>query len=227
MDGSTPNALSRRPVLRKLLIGLAIAAISFSVALFISRLGLFITMEWKIYDLEFRTFRDHPDRANEDIVMVKIDDLSVDRMAENDFGRFPWPRDTYAVLLDYLARAGPKAVAFDILFLEEDKSTVGDRSGAEADAELVTATRKLGHVIHAIEANDTTPLPADKWPPALQFKLPATVEAHSSVKLPFSSLAESSGTLGHTFVVYDQDGPIRRAVPFVRQGNAFYPSLAL
>src|SRR5215831_7959446 len=162
MDGATPNASTRRPVLRKLLIGLAIAATSFTAAFFISQFGLFNTMEWKIYDLQFRTFRDHPDRADRDIVMVKIDDLSVDRMAENDFGRFPWPRDTYAVLLDYLARAGHKARAVDILFLEEDKSTVGDRSGTEADAELVTATRKLGHVIHAIEANDTTQLPA-KW----------------------------------------------------------------
>src|SRR5262249_51496350 len=37
--------------------------------------------------------------------------------------------------------------------------------------------------------------------------------------------------LGHTFFVFDSDGPIRRAVPFVRQetatGNAFYPSLSL
>jgi adenylate cyclase len=226
MDGAIPNELSRRPVLRKLLIGLAIAATSFTAAFFISRLGLFVTMEWKIYDLQFRSFRDHPDRANPDIVMVKIDDLSVDRMAENDFGRFPWPRDTYAVLLDYLARAGPKVVAFDVLFLEEDKSTVGDRSGAESDAELVTATKKLGRVIHAIEANDTTPLPAT-WSTALKFKLPPTVEEHSSVKLPFHALADSSEMLGHTFVLYDQDGPIRRAVPFVRQGNGFYPSLAL
>ena len=131
------TATSRRRVLRKLLIGLAIAALSFVVALSVSRVPLFNTMEWKIYDLQFRNFGNHPERANRDIVMVNIDELSVERMAENDLGRFPWPRDTYAVLLDYLGRGGPKAVAFDILFLEEDKSTVGDRSGAEADAELV------------------------------------------------------------------------------------------
>jgi adenylate cyclase len=33
--------------------------------------------------------------------------------------------------------------------------------------------------------------------------------------------------LGHTFFVLDADGPVRRAVPFVRQGSAFYPSLAV
>src|SRR5690242_8731107 len=102
MDGATPNAPARRPALRKLLICLAIATISSTASFLISRLGLFTTLEWQIYDLQFRTLRDQPDRANRDIVMVKIDDLSVDRMAENDFGRFPWPRDTYAVLLEYL-----------------------------------------------------------------------------------------------------------------------------
>src|SRR5437588_3843 len=135
MDADGTTAMSRHPVARKLLIGLSIAVTSFIAALLVSHLGLFITMEWKIYDLEFRNFANQPERANRDIVLVKIDDLSVDRMAENDLGRFPWPRDTYAVLLDYLARAAPKAVAFDVLLLEEDKSTVGGRSGAEADAE--------------------------------------------------------------------------------------------
>src|SRR4051812_20374038 len=111
----TVNLASRRRVLRKLLVGLGIAVTSFIVALLVSQLGLFITMEWKVYDLQFRNLANHAERASQDIVMVKIDDLSIDRMAENDLGRFPWPRDTYAVLLDYLARAGPKAVAFDLL----------------------------------------------------------------------------------------------------------------
>jgi adenylate cyclase len=184
-------------------------------------------MEWKIYDLQFRNFGNHPERANRDIVLVNIDELSVERMAENDLGRFPWPRDTYAVLLDYLGRGGPKAVAFDILFLEEDKSTVGDRSGAEADAELVAATKKMGRVIHSMDVNDTTKRPTAVWPPSLAFHLPQTIETHTGVKHPFPALAQSSRTLGHTFFIFDADGPIRRAVPFVRQGNAFYPSLSL
>lgn len=46
---------------------------------------------------------------------------SIERMAENGFRRFPWPRDTYSVLLRYLAKARPKAVAFDLLLLEDDR----------------------------------------------------------------------------------------------------------
>src|SRR5436309_9807740 len=98
----TTNLTSRGRGLRKLLVGFGIAVTSFIVALAVSQVGFFSTMEWKIYDLQFR-FANQPKRASPEIVMVKIDDLSIDRMAENDFGRFPWPRDTYAVLLDYFA----------------------------------------------------------------------------------------------------------------------------
>src|SRR4051794_30232496 len=109
----TTNLTSRGRVFRKLLVGFAIAVTSFVVALLVSQVGLFTTMEWKLYDLQFR-FANQPKRVSPEIVLVKIDDLSIDRMAENDLGRFPWPRDTYAVLLDYFARAAPKAVAFDL-----------------------------------------------------------------------------------------------------------------
>jgi adenylate cyclase len=211
---------------RKLAIGLAIAAGSFTAAFFLSRTGLFTTMEWKIYDLEFRRFGNHPERASRDIVLVKIDELSVQRMAENDLGRFPWPRDTYAVLLDYLGRANPKIVAFDVLFIEEDKSKIGDRSGAEADAEFAAATKKFGRVVHSINVNDSVAFTPAK-PIGPNFHLPKTIEEHSSVQFPFPALAQNSLALGHTFFVLDADGPVRRAVPFVRQGNDFYPSLAV
>ena len=106
-------------VLRKLAIASAIAGVSLVVAFLLSRLPLATTFEWKIYDLEFRLLRNRPQSAGPGIVMVKIDDLSVQQMAENGLGRFPWARDTYAVLLKYFGRARPKVVAFDILFLEE------------------------------------------------------------------------------------------------------------
>src|SRR5690349_9867958 len=114
---------------RKLLVALAIAAVSLAAAFFLSRLPLSQTMEWKIYDLEFRRLRNQAELADKRIVMVTIDDLSVQKMAEAGFGRFPWLRDTYKVVLDYFARAKPKVVAFDIVFPEADRSTVVDKSG--------------------------------------------------------------------------------------------------
>ncbi|MGN4077368.1 CHASE2 domain-containing protein, partial [Burkholderia gladioli] len=48
-----------------------------------------------------------------DIVVVQIDNASVDRL-----GRWPWPRSIHARLLDELARARPAAVVYDVLFIE-------------------------------------------------------------------------------------------------------------
>jgi adenylate cyclase len=56
---------------RKLLVGLAITLASASTGLLLSRTSLLKTMEWKIYDMEFRILT-HPSRASRDIVMIKI-----------------------------------------------------------------------------------------------------------------------------------------------------------
>jgi adenylate cyclase len=220
---------------RKLVVGAAIAAGSILLGFSLSRLPLFKTFEWKIYDLQFRQVRDSPDRTDPRIVLVKIDDESIRNMAGSGFGRFPWARDTYRVLLDYFGRSRPKAVAFDLLFLEADRGTVVDKSGVadktgvDSDRELIDGTRQLGTVVHAIEVNDI----ADSVPDASllagqpSFPLGTDIEEHRSITFPFTELARASRALGHTFVVLDGDGPVRRWVPFVRQGKASYPSLAV
>ena len=56
-----------------------------------------------------------------DIVFVSIDDPSLARMAELNAGRFPWPREVYATLIEGLAAQQPRAIVFDILFSEPDQ----------------------------------------------------------------------------------------------------------
>ena len=68
--------------------GAGIATAALILAFLLSQLSLGQTNEWKIYDLEFRRLRNRPELANPDIVMVKIDDLSVERIAANGFGGF-------------------------------------------------------------------------------------------------------------------------------------------
>ena len=209
----------------KILASLAIAALSISAAVALSKIPLLKTLEWKVYDLECRQLS-NAFQASQEIVLVQIDDFSLARMGENDFGRFPWPRDTYTVLLDYFERARPRVITFDILFLEEDKSQIGDKTGLAADQDLVEATRRLGNVVHAVEVNDTY---ASRPPKAgvQSYQLGVEIEEHRSVTLPFPALADASRFLGCSFMVLDRDGPIRRAVPFVRQGKRFYPSLSV
>ncbi len=207
--------------LRKPMVGLAIAFASTAIALLMYQLPLLKTVEWKIYDLEFRKLTD-PANASPDIVMIEVDEESVELMADNGFGRFPYPRDTYATLLNYLERGRPKVITFDIPFIEGDTGT----EGPARDQELVEATRRLGNVIHAFIVSDIYKS-QPKSPPRGDYRLGPEVEEHLNVKLPYPGLAQASRMLGNTFVVFDADGPIRRSVPFVRQGDTYYPSLGV
>jgi adenylate cyclase len=54
-----------------------------------------------------------------DIVMVDIDEKSLVEM-EKEAGRWPWPRVVYADLVEGLAAQKPRAIVFDMMFIEKD-----------------------------------------------------------------------------------------------------------
>jgi adenylate cyclase len=57
-----------------------------------------------------------------DIVLINIDEKSLERMERDDIGagRFPWPRAVYGTMIDGLAEQKPRAIVFDIMFSEPD-----------------------------------------------------------------------------------------------------------
>ena len=58
-----------------------------------------------------------------DIVLVNIDEKSLATMEGGSIGagRFPWPREVYATLIEGLAAQQPRAIVFDIMFSEPDR----------------------------------------------------------------------------------------------------------
>jgi adenylate cyclase len=57
-----------------------------------------------------------------DIVLVNIDEKSLADMQEKwNAGRFPWPREVYATLIEGIAAQKPRAIVFDIMFSEPDQ----------------------------------------------------------------------------------------------------------
>jgi len=70
-----------------------------------------------------------------DIVLVDIDESSLARMEEGDAGRWPWPRVVYADLIEGLAAQKPRAIVFDMMFVERDRFRPQDDA---AFAESVT-----------------------------------------------------------------------------------------
>lgn len=75
-----------------------------------------------VYDQLLKLDRPSP---SDEILLVAIDDESLGRI-----GRWPWPRETHAQLIETLGQANPRAIAYDVLFLEPGPGTGDERLGA-------------------------------------------------------------------------------------------------
>ncbi len=215
--------------LTRLLRGVGFGTAAAFLALLIGLGGFVRTAEMKLYDWRVRsTTASREASTGPGVVLVTIDDDSIKRM-EPLVGRWPWPRLVHATLLDYLAAGGAKAVVYDVLFAEADRSKfmVGDTewTGEESDQALVEATARAGNVIHVAEAASAELLDPSKAVGAelgevpalnLPFTVDSCVERRPQVTPPFPALARAAHAIGHSLVVYDADGPLRRVVPFVR-----------
>ncbi len=83
------------------------------------------------YDAMVRA-RFHAPPADPRIVIVDIDESSLQAMAK-EFGRWPWPRDTLATVLDHMESQQPIAIAWDVIFSDADRlSPGGDKAFDEA-----------------------------------------------------------------------------------------------
>src|SRR5579863_1289429 len=78
-------------------------------------------------------------------VPVRIVDIDDDSLAR--FGQWPWPRTLLAKLVNRLTEGGAAAIAFDILFIEPDRTSparlIEDMEGIAADDPLVARFAKM------------------------------------------------------------------------------------
>lgn len=128
-----------------------------------------------------------PRALPDDVVIVAVDDASLAAL-----GRWPWPRDVHARLLDRLTAAGSRAVGLDLILSEPDPAH---------DAALAAALRRHGHVV----------LPLHFTPGQMLGQTPGGM-----VSLPVPALAGAAAGLGQLHVDRDADGLVRAL--FLREG---------
>ncbi|MEJ0087522.1 MAG: CHASE2 domain-containing protein [Pseudomonadota bacterium] len=122
-----------------------------------------------------------------DVVIVAADDASIAAL-----GRWPWPREWHAQLLDRLRAAGARAVAFDVVFTEPDTQS------PQGDAALAESMRR----------GPPTVLP-------LLVEMPRPASPLREL-LPIPILADAAAAVGHAHLELDRDG-VGRSV-FLREG---------
>lgn len=127
-------------------IKIRLAAIAFAVTLFVLVFSVFfqnpmvVRLELLAQDL-FYSIRG-PEAPGNDVVIAAIDEKSIDRI-----GRWPWPRENIARLLDRLREANIAVGGFDIVFSSPEENSDGDVLLAKA---LKRLRRKivLGYFFH-------------------------------------------------------------------------------
>ncbi len=133
--------------------------------------------------------------ARDDIMIVAIDDYSL-----AELGKWPWPRNRHAELIQQLNHAQALAIGIDILFSEAELSANGDAQLAKA-----------------IAAKDNVVLPL------------VSVQAGQGLRAapPLALLGDVAHALGHIHLELDTDG-VARSV-FLREGiqGQWWPHFAL
>lgn len=152
------------------------------------------------------------------IVIVDIDESALARMA-TEFGRWPWPRDTLASVLDYVEEQKPAAVVWDIIFSDADRLNPG------GDAAFDAAANRSAHshfgLVRLPKDNDDKSQLTHKNLPSLWAQAP-TSEAQnlSTVALIPPVLPGVAGKpLGFNNGYVDRDGILRRYRYFERLGD--------
>lgn len=213
----------------------AINLVVISLALFIlffllNRTGLFRSVDRSLLDTQFRVFqREDP---NDKIALISIDEKSLNRFAQNNI-YWPWPREFYQVVTDYLNDQGAEAVVFDILFDTPDFDRI-NVNGTASDNRFARAMQEAGNAILAIKTTPSTEPDLDLirtdslfnhiqidgvWP---------EVHHHNYLNLPIPKFRRSANSLGNTHIAGDKDGVIRSIRLFEQTpGGNPVPSLAM
>lgn len=138
----------------RLILGIILLVIIFEQL--ISLTSLFQKLELITYDIRARIttdagpFRNSFKHADKNIVIVTLDDYSRREIAKNpqlNLGSFPWRRDVWAGVVDFIEKGKPKAVLFDLIFTELNENTWNDRRFSQT-------LRKYDNVVLATSLND-------------------------------------------------------------------------
>jgi adenylate cyclase len=158
-----------------------------------------------------------------DIVLVNIDERSLAAM-QDSAGRFPWPRDVYADLVSGLEQQKPRAIVFDMLFVEPDRFRP---QGDQAFVETASQYDNLFFPLVRLEAkDDVNGLPAKQLAPLIGLvRGPgADPEARIAVVPPLV-LPQKLWRTGSINFLVDADGVARRY--YLRHPTAGWDVLSL
>jgi len=135
--------------------------------------------------------------ASDEIVIIAIDETSL-----HSIGRWPWPRNIHADLINKLSEHHAKAILIDVIFSESSLNTQDDRLLAEA-------IKNNGKVVLPVLLEQTR------------------VRGHLLETLPLPIFTQAAASMGHVHIELDPDGIARGTYLFEGLGEARWPHIGL
>jgi adenylate cyclase len=149
------------------------------------------------------------------IMIVDVDEASLAQMAP-EFGRWPWPRDTLATVLETIEKQKPQAIAWDVLFSDADRlSPGGDKAFDEAVKRSASSHFSVVRLpaVYDSQSKVTREALPGLWLPS---QTTTASNTHTAAKLSTVALiapvlpAVAAGKLGYNNGYTDADGVLRR-----------------
>src|SRR5271157_3585369 len=199
-------------------------------------------LENLVFD-QYQRWRPRPYNFDQPVRIVDIDDESIQRI-----GRWPWPRQTMAALVEALAKANAAAAAFDVLFSEKDQPSEDQKACAQAAVHSADQASRceeradgdvaLAHAISGLPVIlgtffTATPNAANtKFVPKGSFSFvgdsPNSLLTHlNGALVPIPQLADAAGGLGFLNWLPDADRVVRTVPLLLDINGQIQPSLAM
>ena len=208
------------------LVGAGIGLLAFLLVLSLYYGKVLESYELKTYDQLCRLNAKYSSPPDE-IVLVVVDQGSL-QAAQRQGINWPWPRQMYAPIVQFLASSGARAVAFDILFTEPSAY------GVEDDKLFAEAIKENGQVfLPMFLSREERPQPT--WEKKLVERIALPLTDHSGRSIPpylsavppIPILANQACGLGNVAIPPDPDGIYRRLPLVFYYRSDWIPSLGL
>jgi adenylate cyclase len=200
--------------------------------------GLFEYLEYKTYDFLVALLAEST-RPSDALVVVVLDQASIDWAQEYRGWSWPWPRQAYGELLEYMHIGGAASVGFDVLFSEPSIY------GPEDDQAFIQASAAFGRAVQAVffstQTGKAVAWPADTDTPLFRIQEPAVDTFKTSLpgfelspgpagviyaQFPIEGIRNAAGCIGNVTGRADADGIFRRATLFTFFDTKAVPGLS-
>jgi len=185
--------------------------------------------EIELKTLDYRFVRyPVPEKVDDRILLVDIDNNSLEYFMDVVGIQYPFPRNFYAVMTDLFTDVGARAVMFDMLFYDPDLNRE-ETYAAETDGQFARAIAQNDRVSLGLEflvdSSRATP-PLARFAVPVEGRKPEQSFNYTGALVPIDTLLHAAKSLGVTNIRTDPDGVVRRIRLLHEYRGQIYPNLA-